>query len=211
MDFGTGLAVMSKGVPALKAAYEHIMERRRKKAVQIIQRRMRQGKQWAVSEDETATLLIGYLKAAEEGAAAENLDLLAQVIASAQQEPTLVTARFRRWRQVLADMSREEILVLGRYIVGVMDNRNEPPPRNRLDGSVGVMRAVADLVGPGLPLRQKDEVMAYLSALQRTGIIVQSGDVGGGQMAPSPALDEIVRIVNFDEAIKAAEAVEADG
>ncbi len=204
------LAVLGKGVPAVKGLYDYEMGRRRALAQKIIQKRLGKGETWAVADDATATLLIGFLRAAEDGAGAENLDLLVQVIASARQQPTLVAARFRRWRQVLADMAREEILVLGRFAVGVVECEKIPAAQRKHEpGTAGFLQAVADLVGIDRPFADQEAISTHLSALQRTGLIRINESWGGGMM-PTHALFELLTFVNFEEAIKAADVAEAE-
>ena len=138
-------------------------------------------------------------KAAEEGAARENLDLLAQVIAKAEQEPTLISAQFRRWHRILSEMSREEILVLGRYIAGYEEAKRAG--KDQLDAAIaGEQRAEADLVGRAKPLRHRVEVRAHLTALQRTGIVRNNGGLNGGAMLPTPGFTDLTRLIDFEAA-----------
>jgi len=147
-----------------------------------------------------AGMLLSFLKAAEEGYARENLDLLAQVIARAEHEPTFAPVEFRRWQRVLSEMSRDEILVLGRYLAGVMSF--EEGKRNSVEAAVaGQALAIDDLVGQGKPFRDQREIFACLSALQRTGLVMNNGGLDGGATIPNPGLFNLARLVDFEDAL----------
>ncbi len=190
------------GAVAFKAAFEHLMRQRVERARRTIVRRISKGKIWAVAEDDMFSMIFTLLRNAEEGVAAENLDLLAQAIANGEHEPTLVMARFRRWHRALAEMSREEILVLGRYLVGANRARQESKLLHEI-GDAGEKQAVSDLVGPGKPLQNGTDVRAHLTALQRLGVVAIPNGWDANAPVPTTLLSELAMIVNFDEAAKA--------
>jgi len=199
-DPTTALATLKTGVPAFKQALQALLAERHKIARDVLLKRIRKGEPWAVAEDQMAGMLLTFFRAAEEGAARENLDLLAQVIARAEQEPTFAPVEFKRWHRVLSEMNRDEILVLGRYLFGIQQAKGTTDEANQL-GLAGEQQSVKDLVGKDKPFRDAREVRSCLTALQRTGIVMNNGGLDGGTITPMPGLFDLARLVKFGDAL----------
>ncbi|MGN6489083.1 MAG: hypothetical protein ACTHLT_14875 [Devosia sp.] len=69
-----------------------------------------------VPEEEAASVIYRYARAATEGAARLNLRLLAAVAAGQSRSEGLFADEFLRWADMLAGLRREELLVLGQFI-----------------------------------------------------------------------------------------------
>lgn len=66
-----------------------IQRQRLERAGEALRRKMSRGKPWAFRDDQVASLVFDYLRAAEDGTAVENLERMAELIANGVAEPGL--------------------------------------------------------------------------------------------------------------------------
>jgi hypothetical protein len=102
-------------------AKSHLMARRAGTARKILIEELERGDANPADVDdvdEAAAMVFEYANAAERGAARRNLRLLAQVLAGSIITKPIYADEFLRWSRILADLTREEILVLGLYLQG---------------------------------------------------------------------------------------------
>ena len=200
---GTELVLLHKvGAPLAKEGLSRFLHAYAERAEDILCARIAKGKLYEIADSKFASALFKYLRLGLEGTARVNLDLLAQVIAGAGDldQRTFHLSDFRRWSKVLAELTREEIIVLGRTAAVLREleaDQGESSHRaHRLE-----KRLINDLVGPNRPFALPGQVRATLSALQRFGLFLQVSLFGSNPQDPSPLFDELIRLVNFDDAM----------
>jgi hypothetical protein len=74
------------------------------------------GKFWAITDDKAAAAMWRYLRAAMEGAARRNLELLAEALVSGAVDPEFAPDEFKRQADRLDGVSRKEIIVLAAFL-----------------------------------------------------------------------------------------------
>lgn len=156
-----------------------------------------QGKTYRITDDQAAAAIFAYMRAAEEGAARLNLGMIAEAFANAAQEPTFAPDVFRRHTRMLADLSREEIIVVAQLIKA---NRVAQTAQPNEVGQTILRELDRALVGPDKFFKSRAGFYRHLGALQRTGIVVGTSAGFGHVYMPTGLLDEIERLVDFDRA-----------
>ncbi|MBY3136740.1 hypothetical protein [Rhizobium laguerreae] len=107
---------LASTVPAIGAlSLRALMQKRASNARDVLLHEIRRGNTPIEfhNADEAAAVTYRYMRAAEEGAARLNLQLLAGVIVGSAEGPGLYADDFLRWADVLAGLRREEVIVLG--------------------------------------------------------------------------------------------------
>jgi hypothetical protein len=197
------LADIVPGGSVVSEAAKSYIQRRVEAARDILVDELRRG---AISADHVAVndALIGvmfrYGRAAYEGSARVNLRLLAKAIRGQLLSGKLIADEFFRYADILASLSREEIVFLGAlYRVG--------------EGKVGaelhnVTTAEWASVVDTMSAAGLDKNAVYPTALRclRTGFVIAMPAVGILNTAPSPLLMELGKIVDFDEALRSESA-----
>ncbi|GAA0546811.1 hypothetical protein FHS83_000797 [Rhizomicrobium palustre] len=147
-----------------------IWEQKKKIAAEILLSELARGEapiQEVARVDEAASMIFEYGFAAQRGAARRNLRLLAQVFAGLlKQTPPLHADEFLRWSGVLADLSREEIILLATLHKHWQVNRDEP------NADVPFNAAKEELVGNCKTFSTDEEMHFTATALIRTGFLV---------------------------------------
>lgn len=111
----TGLIAGYLAGKSLDTAIRKLLHDRAHTAAEILEDQLRKGQSLArdIPESEVATIIFRYMRAAEEGAARLNLRLLASVAARLDPKEGFYGNEFLRWSNILADLSPEEIFILG--------------------------------------------------------------------------------------------------
>jgi hypothetical protein len=139
--------------------------------------------------DPLIEIICRFSKAVAEGAARENLRLLAQVIAGLKKHRALEPDRFRKWANVLEHLTRDELVLLGRaYTIA---KRLDENPSSANTFSADLPRSMAD-VGYDL-----STTAALCSALCRTGILVPDVLVSGMAYKGTAWLLELGRLAEL--------------
>jgi len=190
---GTLKVLHTAGGAALKAYQQRKVEEAR----QALLKALGKGRVWAINEDQAAAALFAYIRAAEEGAARINLQMIAEAFANAAQEPTFAPETFRRHVRMLADISRDEIQVVAKMI----KLRHECDGMTLPEQRTFIREKIRDeLVGPGKFFGTVGELDQNLSSLLRTGLIISESAYGGTFYMPTGLLIEIERLVDFGRA-----------
>ena len=97
------------------------LERKQREAAEILIEEVAKGSPEPINfiESDTDPLIeitYRFLKAAADGAARENLRLLAQVIAGLKRKKALEPDKFRKWANILEQLTRDELMVIGKAI-----------------------------------------------------------------------------------------------
>lgn len=116
LPFGAGVAAtvleifhLPGATMAMKIA-EAVLDKKRRDTADILIEEIRKGRHGEINFDEhdvdpLIDIILRFSKAVSEGAARENLRLLAQVIAGLKKNRALESDRFRRWASILEDMT----------------------------------------------------------------------------------------------------------
>jgi hypothetical protein len=193
------LKVLQKGGAEVLKAYQ---QKRAEEARETLRTALSKGKHWAITEDQAAAALFAYMRAAEEGAARVNLEMIAEAFANSAQEPSFAPDEFRHRVRMLASLSREEVNIIAqlikatRLVQGTEYNFVWIRIKENLDSA---------LVGPGKYFKHEDDIVQYLGMLQRTGLVIAKSAYGGLAFYPTKLLLTIERLVDFEKARVAAE------
>ena len=177
-------------------ALERLVRRRLDGARDVLQRRMRKGQVWAWTEDATASALFTYMRAAQEGAAQLNLELMADAMVNGAAEGAFAPDVFRRHSAALATLSRDEAL----FLVALMAVRDAPQEPGS-DINAGY-RLRSDPAAFGLP--PSIDVDACSQGLTRTGWVMLQSLYGALGFDLTASFTEVRRLVDFQVALSAA-------
>lgn len=155
------------------AGVSHILRGRVEAAREVLIDELRLGNVdlSAVPEEEAASVIYRYGRAAIEGAARVNLRLLAAVAAGQSRSEGLFADEFLRWADVLAGLRREELLVLGEFIKVSEDVSPADGSKDEIDATAA---RVWSAVTEALALRQQfteERTRQICAAITRTGLI----------------------------------------
>src|ERR1700730_1287808 len=97
------------------------LERKRKEAAEVLIAEVANGYHGPISfadsdADPLIEIIYRFSKAVADGAARENLRLLAQVIAGLKKNKALEPDKFRKWANILEQLTRDELMVIGKAI-----------------------------------------------------------------------------------------------
>ena len=161
-----------------------------------------------MGSDDKVSVLYRYLQAAMNGAARINLRLLAKAINSLANGEKLLNPiyanEFNRYAQVLESLSIEEIQILAK----LYDMREKQKKYIKEHGSppLGIKGNYAERFRIGLEFLDtidREKNIALLCSLLRTGLVYQEGvgALNSIQYVLSPFFDEIVKLVDFQDAL----------
>ncbi|MBY0260142.1 hypothetical protein [Methylobacterium sp.] len=156
-------AAQLPGSSVLQRAVEKAYERRKQAAINGLLDAIavvgQENVQFGTEEaDELVQMMLRYVKAASEGAARQNLKLLALVIFGLKSNKTLVFDKFQECANVLEDMTRDEILFLGKFYKYLESGENE----NRLVQYLNTIDST----------EAKRETEMIAASLQRHGLLI---------------------------------------
>ncbi len=134
-----------------------------------------------------------FSKAVADGAARENLKLLAQIIAGLKKNKALDPDKFRKWANILEQLTRDELMVIGKAVSikrkmtaeGLPFNTNEFA--NRLRSELTKSRYAPAEIDP------------LCASLVRTGLLLAASGYGG-VLVPLPThwLDELGTLADVE-------------
>lgn len=194
--------VIKAFLAAGKMAYAELQRKRLEAARQIVLKRLKAGKWWVITEDQGAAALFAYLRAAEEGAARRNLELIAEVLVNGGADPDFDTNEFRRHARHLAELSREEAIALGIMMKAdelVVDHKKDPW---RPLAAFAVDRSGA--------FDSPEHFSEVLAGLMRTGYIRPLSLYGTMGFYPTREVERLARLVDVEAVVKEAEAEGAE-
>ncbi|VVE27905.1 hypothetical protein PPN31114_03497 [Pandoraea pneumonica] len=157
---GTGMVVALTG----------LLEARVKNATQIIEEELRRGdRNLDVSDlDGVAAIAYRYARAAQEGAARNNLRLMARVLAGQQEQKSISADDFLYYADLISGLRRNEIIYLGsllRYNVRL----EALQPQNSQELQKRYLDMQRELHASGFLTHEQSTVA---TSLQRTGLIL---------------------------------------
>lgn len=153
-----------------------------------------------ISADDTIAVVYRYLRAAREGAARINLRLLAKAIAGQYRLGHLVADEFLAQADVLATLTRDEIIVIGAlyrvYLEQMTEHANNPQLEFENPWTVAKRR----LTSNGM---DGDVVRTAITMAQRTGLLSVGETMDElGTFRPSPRLIELGKTIDFQDALR---------
>lgn len=184
------------GGNSLQKMVDGVLEKRRQAGRDALIEELRQGYHGSTAfEAADAEPLIGIMmrfrRAAEEGAARDNLRLLAQIIAGLKKHRALEFDSFARWSRILEEMTRDQLLVAGAAFVH--DRAGLAPPPN--EGSTTFWPSFVSA------MRQRgfdeSELRLHCAALAVHGLLNAASGWGGLVYEPTPWLRELGLLSNI--------------
>lgn len=146
--------------------------------------------------DEAAAMGFEYAEQALRGTARRNLRMLAQILAGAVVTPPVYADEFLRWSRVIADLTREEIIVMA--TLHKVHNMPAMTVGNNKQWNEIDAQMLLDLQGQGV-VATKLELDSILGALQRTGLVnYHAGGYGGAWYQPTPRLDAVLQLIRME-------------
>lgn len=183
-------AVLKAALPRAVAAYQASQAA---VARDLLVKRIARGRPWAVHEDAAAAALWRYMRAATEGTARLNLELLADALVNGVAEPTFAPDEFKQQADRLESLTREEIFV----VAAMLRVRNVPAADGEAAHVTRYNAAIQEALGMGV-FQDQGDVTACMASLTRTGWVAPSGGFGFTGHSPTRALDAVARLVDFE-------------
>jgi hypothetical protein len=199
-DFLSGFFV--PGASFLGSALQSLIQRRLAGAQDILLEELRRGDRTLplnISEiDEAVAMMFRYARAAQEGTARLNLRLMAKVIAGQAHLGNLIADEFRRYADVLASLTREEIILIATLHRHWISADVQQAEEERREG-IAHQATVRDLV-PTL-FRNEEELKLVASASMRTGLVISVPVWDETIYTTTSLMDKLERFAPFQEAL----------
>lgn len=188
------------GGSTLSAIATSSLARKRKEAAEILIKEISSGLHGPLEfeshdVDPLIDIIWRFSKAVSEGAARDNLVLLAQIIAGLKKKRALDPDRFRRWSKILEHLTRDELLVIG-FAYRLEKNR----PGDELDNKAknefnSSLRSSIKEAG-----YCDDEAEALLMSVGSTGLLSSASAWGGLAYVPTGWLKELGELADIEAA-----------
>jgi hypothetical protein len=202
IPFGAAIAgdVLSAfGLPGgntLVAVAENYLAKKRKDAAEILIKEISSGRHGPVNFDQEdieplTEVILRFAKAVQEGAARENLILLAQVIAGLKKRRALDPDRFRRWCKIIEQLTRDELLVVG-FAYQVEKEARQVGDKQANDFNNELRKKLQEAGYEGR------EVEALLMSVGSTGLLSSASAWGGLAYVPTPWLSDVAELADFE-------------
>ena len=177
------------GGNTLQATATAFVEKRRREAATILIEEVSRGWHGQISfaehdVDPLIEIILRFSKAVAEGAARENLRLLAQVIAGLKKNKALQPDKFRKWCGVLEQLTRDELIVIGTaYRLAKKNPSPSPESPNTFWQDLQSELAKGRY--------ESAEIIALCASLSRTGLLVPVSAWGSTAYMSSPWLIQL--------------------
>jgi len=169
---------------AVNAAYEKRLAAAREVLIEAIKQEGIENVQFEEGDvDDLVQMMMRFAKAAEEGAARQNLKLLAQVIFGLKRNRAFEFDKFQACANVLETLTRDEILFLGGMYKFYTDN----------PGSADYRAFLASLAGTF----EEPYAESLAAALSRTGMLLPASAWGSTNYAPTARLFEVCELARI--------------
>ena len=160
----------------------------------------------ASCQDHIMAVMHMFTICALKGTAKRNLHMLGQAIVYGLQTDILDPDKFKSIENTVADLSREEVLVLARYYACVKEEKSSidlDNSENEAAGSKAWLRIVDEFV-PNV-FSTPEYLSAILGGLMRTGLVRGIPTLGGMSYKFTVLMDEICEFIDMDKAINEAD------
>ena len=145
--------------------------------------------------DPLLEIVLRFSKAVADGAARENLRLLAQVIAGLKKNRALQPDTFRKWCGILEQLTRDELIVLGTAYRLVKKEWTGDAEEGAADKFWKALQK--ELVEAHY---DRGNIAALCSSLSRTGLMLPRSGWGTIVYTPSPWLEELGGLADLEGA-----------
>lgn len=195
---GDLLSLIAPGGGLIGKLADGWVQKRRKAATEILINEISRGQTSpnAISEfdvDPLIDIIHRYAKAVEDGAAYENLRLLAQIIAGMKNNKALDPDKFRKWAGILEQLTRDELMAIGK---GIKIRRSILAAGTNAANDFWQQLHLA-LQNAGYP---NGEISALCASVSRTGLFVPSSAFSGMAYMDTPWLLELGTLADLDAA-----------
>lgn len=187
------------------ALFESYLRRRAEEAQEVLLDELRKGErppEAIPASDGLIAALLRYRRMANEGVARPNLRLLAKAIAGQLRRGTLVADEFSRYADILASLSRDEIILIAAmwrsHVAGKETTATTPDTQPFDPWKAARSELVNSKVFP-----DEEYVSAIAARAQRTGLITAVSAYGGLVYRITPIFLEITALVDFQDALLA--------
>jgi len=180
---------------AFSAVLKGYQEQQASIARNAIVRQLERGKPWAIADDKAAAAMWRYLRAAREGTARRNLDLIAEALIGGATDPEFAPDEFKRQADRLEGVNQREILVLAAFLHAVL---HTPESERNLfvdQHEAAVKRAMET----GL-FHSEEEVDTWMASLVRTGWVAPFNGYGHSGYRATSELLRLSNLVDFEAA-----------
>jgi hypothetical protein len=172
-----------------------LLDKKRREATEILISEMSNGHHGHINFDEhdvdpLIDIILRFSKAVADGAAKENLRLLAQVIAGLKKKKALEGDKFQRWCGILENLTRDELLVIG---IGYSIRKKIETDKTIDPGSFGPqLQYRLDQAG-----YTREESRALFASVSRTGLLVPVS-IPALQYVSTPWLEQLGELANLE-------------
>jgi hypothetical protein len=174
------------------------LERKQQEAAEILIEEVAKGSPEPINFEESDVsplieITYRFSKAAADGAARENLRLLAQVIAGLKRNKALEADKFRKWANILEQLTRDELIVIGKAIsiqrkITVEGGAAKPEDFCK--------RLKSELMASGY---QSTTIDPLCTSLIRTGLLLGASGYGGVTVyLPTSWLNELGALADVE-------------
>jgi hypothetical protein len=173
------------------------LERKQREAAEILIDEIKKGAPEPINfsdsgADPIIEIIYRFTKAVADGAARENLRLLAQVIVGLKNNKALQPDKFRKWANTLEQLTRDELIVIGKSIAITRTLGRES--MHLTPGEFWKqLRAALETSG-----YQPKEIEPLCASLGRTGLLLPASAYGGMIYLPTPWLDELETLADVE-------------
>lgn len=188
-------ALSIPGGNTLGVVATNALARKRREAAEILIREVSSGLHGQIEfdahdVDPLIDIILRFSKAVAEGAARENLILLAQVIAGLKKNRALDSDKFRKWSKIVEHLTRDELLVIG-FAYRLAKAR----PEDRKDDFNNDLRQAIQSAGYA-----DSEMEALLMSVGSTGLLSSASAWGGLAYEPTGWLTELGQLADIEAA-----------
>ena len=152
------------------------------------------------SEDEAISIVYRYALAARDGAARRNLRLLGKTIVSLAVRDRLYSDEFNKFADILAHLTRDQILVLGRLYA--LFREEEQTSQDNPQVKANVWKRLQDELVPS-QFPTADHITVICSQATGSGLMIAASAYGGLAYRLSPLMDEIAELADFQDTLRA--------
>jgi hypothetical protein len=180
-------------------ASKHVLAAYQAKRIAIareeVLREIGRGRTWTIADDAQAAMALRFLRAAQEGTARLNLRMMAQVMFDDDVEQTFAPDEFKSHADILASLSREEVIVLAHFIRADRDPSIEP---------ANLWRTIEATVAALPAFENATTVKAHCAALGRTGWVLPQSAYGSLTYGMTPLLLKVSRLIDWEDVERCA-------
>lgn len=198
------LAASNTAGAAISAAIDRLMKSRQERARQILLEEIGSGARAPNDPgdiDEFVAIIYRYLTKACEGAARINLRLMARVMKGQLEDGGLYASEFLRYSELLASLTREEVILLATRYRCAKSFRAAHPRTDWSDTSM-INKEVATALVPSV-FPDAQHIQYALTALQRTGLVWPAAATAGGGFVwqDTPLLEKIASLARLEDIV----------